>query len=163
MVFLILFSLVVFFAPEMGGYFLEANNFIPADSMKTPLHIAPVWYFTPYYSILRANTINFLWQPAKLWGVIFMGLGVLIFFLLPWLDRSPVKSIRYRGPLYKIALGIFVVAFLVLGYLGVLPPTPARTAVAQVFTVVYFLFFLLMPIYTKLDKTRPVPDRVTMK
>ena len=162
-VFLILFSLVVFFAPEMGGYFLEANNFIPADSMKTPLHIAPVWYFTPYYSILRANTINFLWQPAKLWGVIFMGLGVLIFFLLPWLDRSPVKSIRYRGPLYKIALGIFVVAFLVLGYLGVLPPTPARTAVAQVFTVVYFLFFLLMPIYTKLDKTRPVPDRVTMK
>ena len=162
-VFLILFSLVVFFAPEMGGYFLEANNFIPADSMKTPLHIAPVWYFTPYYSILRANTINFLWQPAKLWGVIFMGLGVLIFFLLPWLDRSPVKSIRYRGPLYKIALGIFVVAFLVLGYLGVLPPTRARTAVAQVFTVVYFLFFLLMPIYTKLDKTRPVPDRVTMK
>ncbi len=162
-VFLILFSLVVFFAPEMGGYFLEANNFIPADSMKTPLHIAPVWYFTPYYSILRANTINFLWQPAKLWGVIFMGLGVLIFFLLPWLDRSPVKSIRYRGPLYKIALGIFVVAFLVLGYLGVLPPTPTRTAVAQVFTVVYFLFFLLMPIYTKLDKTRPVPDRVTMK
>ena len=162
-VFLILFSLVVFFAPEMGGYFLEANNFIPADSMKTPLHIAPVWYFTPYYSILRANTVNFLWQPAKLWGVIFMGLGVLIFFLLPWLDRSPVKSIRYRGPLYKIALGIFVVAFLVLGYLGVLPPTPTRTAVAQVFTVVYFLFFLLMPIYTKLDKTRPVPDRVTMK
>ena len=160
-VFLMLFSMVVFFAPEMGGYFLEANNFIPADSLKTPLHIAPVWYFTPFYSILRANTVNFFWLDAKLWGVIFMGLGVMILFLLPWLDRSPVKSIRYRGTLYKAALGIFVVSFLILGYLGVLPLTPARTAVAQLCTVLYFLFFLLMPIYTKLDKTRPVPDRVT--
>ncbi len=161
-VFLMLFSMVVFFAPEMGGYFLEANNFIPADPMKTPLHIAPVWYFTPFYSILRANTINFLWLDAKLWGVVFMGLGVMILFLLPWLDRSPVKSIRYRGKLYKTALAIFVVAFLILGYLGVQPPTPARTMVAQACTVIYFLFFLLMPIYTKLDKTSPVPDRVTM-
>ena len=161
-VFLMLFSIVVFFAPEMGGYFLEANNFIPADSMKTPEHIAPVWYFTPFYSILRANTVNFLWQDAKLWGVIFMGLGVMVLFLLPWLDRSPVKSIRYRGRLYKTALAIFVISFVILGYLGVLPPTPARTAVAQVCTVLYFLFFLLMPIYTKLDKTQPVPDRVTM-
>jgi ubiquinol-cytochrome c reductase cytochrome b subunit len=161
-VFLMLFSAAVFFAPEMGGYFLEANNFIPADPMKTPEHIAPVWYFTPFYSILRANTVNFLWLDAKLWGVIFMGLGVMILFLLPWLDRSPVKSIRYRGALYKWALGIFVVSFLILGYLGVLPPTPIRTAVAQICTVLYFLFFLLMPIYTKLDKTKPVPDRVTM-
>ena len=160
-VFLMLFSMVVFFAPEMGGYFLEANNFIPADSLKTPLHIAPVWYFTPFYSILRANTVNFFWLDAKLWGVIFMGLGVMILFLLPWLDRSPVKSIRYRGTLYKAALGIFVASFLILGYLGVVPLTPARTVVAQLCTVLYFLFFLLMPIYTKLDKTRPVPDRVT--
>ncbi|MBI2802565.1 MAG: cytochrome bc complex cytochrome b subunit [Gammaproteobacteria bacterium] len=161
-VFLMLFSVVVFFAPEMGGYFLEANNFIPADSMKTPEHIAPVWYFTPFYSILRANTVNFLWLDAKVWGVTFMGLGVMVLFLLPWLDRSPVKSIRYRGWLYKIALMIFVISFVILGILGVLPVNDARTAVAQVCTVLYFLFFLLMPIYTKLDKTRPVPDRVTM-
>jgi ubiquinol-cytochrome c reductase cytochrome b subunit len=160
-VFLMLFSAVVFFAPEMGGYFLEANNFIPANPMQTPLHIAPVWYFTPYYSILRANTINFLFIDAKLWGVIFMGLGVMAFFFLPWLDRSPVKSIRYRGGLYKTILGIFVVCFLILGYLGLLPPTEGRTLVAQICTVIYFLFFLLMPIYTKLDKTKPVPDRVT--
>jgi ubiquinol-cytochrome c reductase cytochrome b subunit len=160
-VFLMLFSAVVFFAPEMGGYFLEANNFIPANPMQTPLHIAPVWYFTPYYSILRANTINFFFIDAKLWGVIFMGLGVMAFFFLPWLDRSPVKSIRYRGGLYKTILGIFVVCFLILGYLGLLPPTEGRTLVAQICTVIYFLFFLLMPIYTKLDKTKPVPDRVT--
>jgi ubiquinol-cytochrome c reductase cytochrome b subunit len=160
-VFLMLFSIVVFFAPEMGGYFLEANNFLPADPMKTPPHIAPVWYFTPFYSILRANTVNFFWLDAKLWGVVFMGLGVMVLFLLPWLDRSPVRSIRYRGKLYKFALGVFVVSFLILGYLGVLPPTPGRTLVAQICTVVYFLFFLLMPVFTKLDRTLPVPDRVT--
>ena len=160
-VFLMLFSIVVFFAPEMGGYFLEANNFLPADPLKTPLHIAPVWYFTPFYSILRANTVNFFWLDAKLWGVIFMGLGVMVLFLLPWLDRSPVRSIRYRGKLYKFALGVFVVSFLILGYLGVLPPTPGRTLVAQICTVLYFLFFLLMPVFTKLDRTLPVPDRVT--
>ncbi|MEN9726905.1 MAG: hypothetical protein RL434_1271 [Pseudomonadota bacterium] len=160
-VFLMLFSMVVFFAPEMGGYFLEANNFIPADPLKTPLHIAPVWYFTPFYSILRANTVNFLWLDAKLWGVVFMGLGVMVLFLLPWLDKSRVRSIRYRGKVYKTALTIFVVSFLILGYLGILPPTPGRTLVAQICTVLYFLFFLLMPIYTRLDKTLPVPDRVT--
>ena len=160
-VFLMVFAAVVFFAPEMGGYFLEDNNFIPANPMQTPLHIAPVWYFTPYYSILRANTVNFFWVDAKLWGVIFMGLGVMAFFFLPWLDRSPVKSIRYRGGLYKTVLGIFVVAFLILGYLGIQPISPGRTLVAQICTVIYFLFFLLMPIYTKLDKTKPVPDRVT--
>jgi ubiquinol-cytochrome c reductase cytochrome b subunit len=160
-VFLMLFSAVVFFAPEMGGYFLEANNFIPANPMQTPAHIAPVWYFTPYYSILRANTINFFWIDAKLWGVIFMGLGVMAFFFMPWLDRSPVRSIRYRGALYKTVLTIFVVSFLTLGYLGLLPPTEGRTLVAQICTVIYFAFFVLMPIYTKLDKTKPVPDRVT--
>lgn len=160
-VFLMLFSIVVFFAPEMGGYFLEANNFLPADPMKTPPHIAPVWYFTPFYSILRANTVNFFWLDAKLWGVVFMGLGVMVLFLLPWLDRSAVRSIRYRGKLYKFALGVFVVSFLILGYLGVLPPTPGRTLAAQICTVVYFLFFLLMPVFTKLDRTLPVPDRVT--
>ena len=160
-VFLIIFAGVVFFAPEFGGYFLEHNNFIPADPLKTPEHIAPVWYFTPFYSILRANTINFFWVPAKLWGVIFMGLGTMVFFLLPWLDRSPVKSIRYRGPLFKSALTIFVISFLILGYLGMLPPTDARTLVAQICTIIYFLFFLLMPIYTKMDKTKPVPERVT--
>jgi ubiquinol-cytochrome c reductase cytochrome b subunit len=160
-VFLMLFSIVVFFAPEMGGYFLEANNFIPADPLKTPLHIAPVWYFTPFYSILRANTVNFFWLDAKLWGVVFMGLGVMILFLMPWLDKSKVRSIRYRGKIYKTALTIFVVSFLILGYLGILPPTPGRTLVAQICTVIYFLFFLLMPIYSKLDKTLPVPDRVT--
>ncbi|MDP3287450.1 MAG: cytochrome bc complex cytochrome b subunit [Methyloversatilis sp.] len=160
-VFLICFSAVVFFAPEFGGYFLEYNNFIPADPLKTPSHIAPVWYFTPFYSILRANTVNFFWVDAKLWGVIFMGLSVMIFFLLPWLDRSPVKSIRYRGPIYKAALTIFIIAFLILGYLGVQAPTPMGTLVSQICTIIYFLFFIAMPWYTAIDKTKPVPDRVT--
>ena len=160
-VFLMLFAGVVFFAPEMGGYFLEDNNFIPADALKTPMHIAPVWYFTPFYSILRANTFNFFGVPGKLWGVVFMGLGTMVFFLLPWLDRSPVKSIRYRGGYYKSALALFVLAFLVLGYLGTLPVTAGRTLTAQIFTVVYFLFFALMPFYTQWDKTKPVPTRVT--
>jgi ubiquinol-cytochrome c reductase cytochrome b subunit len=159
--FLIVFSIIVFFAPEGGGYFLEYNNFIPADPLKTPPHIAPVWYFTPYYSILRANTVNFFWLDAKLWGVIFMGLGVIILAFLPWLDCSPAKSIRYRGPLFKGALAIFVVSFFILGYLGILPPTPGRTLVAQICTIIYFAFFLLMPIYTKIDRCKPVPDRVT--
>lgn len=160
-VFLMAFAVVVFFMPEGGGFFLEYNNFFPADPLVTPSHIAPLWYFTPYYSIMRANTVNFLWIDAKLWGVIFSGLGVVIFLFLPWLDRSPVKSIRYRGPLYKWALGIFVVAFFILGYLGILAPTPGRTLVAQVCTVIYFAFFLLMPLYTSLDKCRPEPERLT--
>lgn len=159
-VFLILFSVIVFFIPDMGGYFLEYNNFIPADFLKTPEHIAPLWYFTSYYSILRANTFNFLWVPAKLWGVMFMGLAVIIFFFLPWLDRSPVKSIRYRGPIYKTALTLFTISFIVLGYLGTQPVSEIRTLVAQISTVIYFLFFILMPWYTKIDRTKPVPDRV---
>ena len=160
-VFLIVFSWIVFFGPEFGGYFIEYNNFIPADPLKTPPHIAPVWYFTPYYSVLRAVTYPLFGIDAKFWGVVAMVAAVLIFFFLPWLDRSPAKSIRYRGPLYKSALAIFVVCFFILGYLGVLPPTPLRTAVAQVCSVLYFAFFLLMPIYSKLDKCKPEPDRVT--
>jgi ubiquinol-cytochrome c reductase cytochrome b subunit len=151
----------MFFMPEMGGYFLEYNNFIPADSLKTPPHIAPVWYFTPFYSILRANTINFFWVDAKVWGVIFMGLATVILFLLPWLDRSPVKSIRYKGPIFKSAITIFVVAFLVLGYYGTQPVTGTGTIISQVCTVIYFLFFILMPWYSRIDKCKPEPARLT--
>jgi ubiquinol-cytochrome c reductase cytochrome b subunit len=199
-VFLMLFSAVLFFAPELGGYFLEHNNFIPADPLKTPEHIAPVWYFTPYYSILRATTTDFMWVVGaftvviaalvvfsrgsaarkaaavaiaailllgyatldpKFWGVVLMGVSVLIFALLPWLDKSPVKSIRYKGPIFKLALALFAVSFLILGYLGVLPPTPGRTLLAQVCAVIYFAFFALMPWYSSVDKTKPEPERVT--
>ncbi len=157
-VFLIVFSAILFFAPEMGGYFLEYNNFLPADPLKTPEHIAPVWYFTPYYAMLRAVPPMF---GSQFPGVAVMGVAVVIFFFLPWLDRSPVKSIRYRGPLFKGFLAVFVVAFVILGYLGVLPPSDGRTLLSQVLTVVYFLFFLLMPWYTKFEKTKPEPERVT--
>ena len=153
-VFLIIFCAVVFFQPEMGGYFLEANNFIPADPLKTPEHIAPLWYFTPFYAILRAI-------PSQFGGVVAMGAAVLLFCLLPWLDRSPVKSIRYRGWNYKIALALFTVSFIVLGWLGLQPATTAYTWIARLFTLIYFLFFLLMPFYTASDKDKPVPDRVT--
>ncbi|MBI2508523.1 MAG: cytochrome bc complex cytochrome b subunit [Betaproteobacteria bacterium] len=200
-VFLIVFCLIMFFMPEMGGYFLEYNNFIPADPLKTPPHIAPVWYFTPYYSILRAITADFMWVLAaglvgyavllivtvrndmlklavfavaavllvgffkldpKVWGVALMGAATLVFFLLPWLDQSPVKSIRYKGPLCKAALAIFVVVFFVLGYLGTLTVTEGRTLAAQVCTLIYFAYFMLMPWYTRMDKTKPEPERVTM-
>ena len=160
-VFLIVFSVIVFFTPEFGGYFLEYNNFFPADPLQTPPHIAPVWYFTPYYSILRAVTYPLFGIDAKFWGVVAMGASVMIIVLLPWLDRSPVKSIRYRGPLYKGFLAAFVVSFFILGYLGMLGPTPARVLVAQICSVIYFAFFLLMPIYSSLDKCTPEPDRVT--
>ncbi len=161
--FSILFFAVVFFAPEFGGYFLEANNFIPADPLKTPPHIAPVWYFTPFYSILRAVTYPLFGLDAKFWGVVAMFAAVIIIAFLPWLDRSPVKSIRYKGPIFKVALTIFVIAFLILGYLGVLPPTPMRTLVAQICSVLYFAFFLLMPWYSKIDRCQPEPERVTWK
>jgi ubiquinol-cytochrome c reductase cytochrome b subunit len=157
-VFLMVFASIVFFAPEMGGYFLEYNNFIPADSLKTPEHIAPVWYFTPYYAILRAIPPIF---GSQFPGVAAMGVAVLIFFALPWLDRSPVKSIRYRGPKFKIALTLFVISFIGLGILGVLPATPLYTIISQILSVVYFAFFLLMPWYTKNDTHKPVPERVT--
>ncbi len=160
-VFLMVFSVIMFFMPEFGGYFLEYNNFFPANPLVTPQHIAPVWYFTPYYSMLRSVTVNFFWIDAKFWGVVAMGGGVVILLFLPWLDRSPVKSIRYKGPIFKSAVAIFVVSFFILGYLGMLAPTPARTLVAQICTVLYFGFFLLMPIYSQLDKCQPEPERVT--
>jgi len=200
MVFLLVFSVIAFFAPEFGGYFLEYNNFIPADPLKTPPHIAPVWYFTPYYSVLRATTDDLKWviglaavifmvwaffrrggnRPrmamlgagaailillylleAKVWGVILMGASVLVFLFLPWLDRSPVKSIRYKGWMYKLALTIFVISFVVLGYLGMQTPTSTLTRIAQAGTVLYFAFFLLMPWYTSIDRTETPPERVT--
>jgi ubiquinol-cytochrome c reductase cytochrome b subunit len=173
-VFLAIFCVVMFFVPEMGGYFLEHNNFIPADPLKTPEHIAPVWYFTPYYSILRAVPPLF---NSQFPGVLAMGVAVLILFFLPWLDRSPVKSIRYRGVLYKSWLAAFVVVFIILGYLGVKPTTvwgqfgfnaffldtkDIATWVARLCTIVYFLFFFLMPWYSARDKVKPMPERVLL-
>ena len=157
-VFLMVFSAILFFAPEMGGYFLEKANFVPADPLKTPEHIAPLWYFTPFYAILRAVPPLF---GSQFPGVVAMGLSIVLLFFLPWLDRSKVKSIRYRGPIYKIMLALFIVSFIGLGYLGLLPSTPVATIFAQVFSVIYFLFFLLMPWYTSIDKTKPEPERVT--
>jgi ubiquinol-cytochrome c reductase cytochrome b subunit len=211
--FLLLFAAVIFFAPEMGGYFLEANNFIPADSLKTPPHIAPVWYFTPFYSMLRATTdemckalgvivvlsaIASLWKgrfgglgkavivvatvlvvvglgvfkfmtdgtgvlagiDAKFWGVLIMGASVVILFFMPWLDQSPVKSIRYRPGWHRVVLAVFVIDFFILGWLGTQLPDPLKTLVAQVGTVLYFAFFLLMPWWSQLGEFKPVPERV---
>jgi ubiquinol-cytochrome c reductase cytochrome b subunit len=195
------FTAIIFFAPELGGYFLEYNNFIPADPLKTPAHIAPVWYFTPFYSMLRATTdpmVNVLAAvvglgavltvlkgnfsgkgkiatlviaavaifllktfDAKFWGVVVMGGAVVILFFLPWLDHSPVKSIRYRPDWHKYMYGVFVVFFLVLGYLGIQPPTDIGTLIAQVGTLFYFGFFLLMPWWSKLGTPKAVPERVT--
>jgi ubiquinol-cytochrome c reductase cytochrome b subunit len=199
-VFLMIFSAIVFFAPEMGGYFLEYNNFIPADALKTPAHIAPVWYFTPYYSMLRAVTDPFVnvfvgivaiaavltvlrgglsgvWKlvvlvaalvviallkalDAKFWGVVVMGVAVMVLFPLPWLDRSPVRSIRYRPGWNKWLYGIFVINFLVLGYLGIKPPSEIGTLVSQIGTLFYFGFFLLMPWWSQIGTFKPVPERV---
>ena len=156
--FFILFLAVVFFAPDFFGYFLETPNFEPANPLKTPVHIAPVWYFTPFYAMLRAVPS---FAGTQVWGVLVMGAALVILFFLPWLDRSPVKSIRYKGPVFKVAIAIFVVSFVVLGYLGTQPATPIATLMAQIFTALYFLFFLLMPVYSKLEKTKPVPERVT--
>src|SRR5688572_17760341 len=153
-IFLILFLGVVFFAPSFGGLFLEPPNFEPANPLNTPEHIAPVWYFTPYYAILRA-------VPDKLTGAALMGLAVVLFFFLPWLDRCKVKSIRYRGTIYKVALAAFTVSFIALGWLGLLPADGVYVLLARIFTVIYFAFFLLMPVYTKYERTRPVPERVT--
>lgn len=152
-VFLIFFSMVMFFSPELGGYFLEHNNFIPADPLKTPEHIAPVWYFTPYYAILKAF-------PSKVGGVFAMVLAVLLFFFLPWLDRSPVKSIRYRGWKYRTALTAFAASFITLGWLGMQAATPFYSWMSRFFTLIYFLFFILMPFYTSTDNDKPVPERV---
>ena len=202
-VFLMVFSAIVFFAPELGGYFLEYNNFIPADSLKTPAHIAPVWYFTPFYSMLRATTdpmVNVFvgivalgtvgsllmggfkgaakvfvvvaglvviallkTLDAKFWGVVVMGGAVVILFFLPWLDRSPVKSIRYRPSWHSWLYGVFVVFFVVLAYLGIQPPSDIGTLVAQAGTIFYFGFFLLMPMWSQIGEFKAVPDRVTFK
>ncbi|MEI8029306.1 MAG: cytochrome bc complex cytochrome b subunit [Comamonadaceae bacterium] len=200
-VFLMVFTAIVFFAPEMGGYFLEYNNFIPANPFQTPLHIAPVWYFTPYYSLLRAVTSEMMYAliacvlvgsvlavakvkmanlfkgvivvaalvivammisiDAKFWGVVSMGGGVVILFFLPWLDNSPVKSIRYRPSWHKYLYAIFVIDFLVLGYLGTQPVSVISSRIAQIGTLYYFGFFILMPWWSRVGKTKPVPDRVT--
>jgi ubiquinol-cytochrome c reductase cytochrome b subunit len=199
--FLLVFAFIVFFAPEMGGYFLEFNNFIPADSLKTPPHIAPVWYFTPFYSMLRATTDEFTWVlagasvlgaiallvksnlkgfmriavpgilivvavllrviDAKFWGVVAMGGTVVILFFLPWLDHSPVKSIRYRPTWHKWIYGIFMVNFLVLGYIGTQPPSPPLNITSQIGTLLYLAFFFLMPVWSRLGTFKKVPDRVT--
>jgi len=200
-VFLMIFTAVIFFAPEAGGYFLEYNNFIPADSLKTPLHIAPVWYFTPFYSMLRAITGEMMYAlvacvaaaaaftvlkgrlaaflkaaialvalllvasmlviDAKFWGVVVMGGAVIILFFLPWLDNSEVKSIRYRPDWHKYLYAVFVINFIVLGYLGIKPPSPINERVSQIGTLFYFGFFFLMPWWSRLGTFKPVPDRVT--
>ena len=164
MVFLILFALVLFYAPEMGGLFLEHPNFEPADPLKTPEHIAPVWYFTPFYTILRGITFDISSTlNAKLLGVIAMFASIILLFLLPWLDKCPVKSIRYRGWQWKAALTIFAIAFIILGYLGTQPPGGWRTAVGQLCIVIYFAFFIFMPWYTRREVTKPIPERVVKK
>ena len=157
-VFLFIFFAVVFFTPEMHGYFMEAANFEPANPLKTPQHIAPLWYFTPFYAMLRAVPPMF---NSQFPGVIVMGAAIVVLFFLPWLDRSPVKSIRYKGPISKIAIVILVISFAVLAYLGMQPPSPLKTNIARIATGLYFAFFLLMPWYSRQDKTKPVPERVT--
>ncbi len=152
--FLLLFAFVIFFAPEFGGLFLEPDNFVPSDPLVTPEHIVPVWYFTPYYAILRA-------VPDKLLGVVLMGAAIFVLFLMPWLDRSRVRSIRYKGWPSKILLAVFAIGFIRLGMLGMATGTPAETIEARIWTFVYFAFFILLPLVTSLEKTKPVPERVT--
>ena len=168
-VFMFIFFGITFIVPEFWGWFLERANFEPANALQTPPDIIPLWYLTPYYSILRAVTYPLFGVDAKLWGVISMGLAIFLLFLLPWLDRSPVKSIRYRGWMFKSALTVFTVSFVLLGYLGTKNPQAidlflfTNVRWAQICYFLYFAFFLLMPIYTRLDPVKPVPDRVTMK
>jgi len=156
--FLWIFCAVVFYAPGLNGYFLEHANFIEANPLKTPEHIAPLWYLTPFYSVLRAVPPMF---GSQFPGVLAMGASLLILFFLPWLDRSPVKSIRYRSPIYKWVLGVFVVSFVMLGWLGMEPVTPLNVFLARFFTALYFAFFILMPWYTSIGKTKEVPERLT--
>jgi ubiquinol-cytochrome c reductase cytochrome b subunit len=157
-VFMIFFLGIVFFAPDFGGLFLEPPNFEPANPLKTPEHIAPVWYFTPFYAMLRAVPPMF---NSQFPGVVVMFGAIIVLFFLPWLDRSAVKSIRYKSAIFKAAIAIFVVTFVVLGWLGMQASTPTKTLLAQIFTALYFAFFLLMPFYSKMGKTKPVPERVT--
>jgi ubiquinol-cytochrome c reductase cytochrome b subunit len=156
--FLWIFCAVVFYAPALNGYFLEHANFIEANPLQTPEHIAPLWYLTPFYSVLRAVPPMF---GSQFPGVLAMGASLLILFFLPWLDRSPVKSIRYRSPIYKWVLGIFVISFIMLGWLGIQSVTPLNVFLARVFTALYFAFFILMPWYTSIGKTKEVPERLT--
>jgi ubiquinol-cytochrome c reductase cytochrome b subunit len=156
--FLLLFCGVIFFAPTFGGLFLESPNFEPANALQTPPHIAPVWYFTPFYAMLRAVPS---FAGTQVWGVLVMGASIVVLFFVPWLDRSPVRSIRYRGPIYKVMLAIFVLSFIALGICGLKPPAGIYPTLAKVCTVLYFAFFLLMPWYTKFDSVKPVPERVT--
>ena len=153
-VFLIIFFAIVFFAPEMGGYFLEHANFVPADPLKTPEHIAPVWYFTPFYAILRA-------VPDKLGGVMAMGGAIVVLFFLPWIDRNPVRSIRYRSLAYKVLLFTFAIAFVILGYMGMQTPTPVGTAISRICSLIYFGFFIALFFISRNEKTKPLPERVT--
>ena len=156
--FLVIFAAIIFFAPTFGGLFLESPNFSPANPLQTPPHIAPVWYFTPYYAMLRAVPS---FAGTQVWGVLVMGSSIVVLFLVPWLDRSPVNSIRYRGPIYKIMLAIFVVSFVILGLCGLKPPSGIYPLLAKICTALYFAFFLLMPWYTRIDRVKPVPERVT--
>lgn len=152
-VFLFIFCSVVFFFPEGGGYFLERSNFEIADPLKTPEHIAPVWYFTPFYAMLRA-------VPDKLAGIMIMGAAVAVLFVVPWLDRSPVKSMRFKGWMSRLALLLFCMAFVALGVLGVLPPTSERIFLSRLATVLYFGYFVFMPFYTRVERVGLVPERV---
>lgn len=154
MVFLAVFCFILFFMPQFGGIFLEPDNSLPANPLQTPLEISPVWYMTPFYAMLRA-------VPNKLFGVVVMVAAVAVMFVLPWLDRSPVRSIRYKGLLSKTAIMVFVVSFVGLGYLGHESVSPLRTVMARIFTVLYFGFFLLMPFYTAREETKRLPERVT--
>lgn len=154
--FLFFFCYVIFFNPEMGGYFLEPPNFEAANGLKTPPHIAPVWYFTPFYAILRAI-------PDKLLGVVMMGLSIAVLFLLPWIDRGKVRSFRYRSRFHTLNIGLFVISFIALGILGTLPATPLYTLLSQIFTLCYFMFFVLLFFYSKNERTKPLPERVTFK
>jgi ubiquinol-cytochrome c reductase cytochrome b subunit len=156
--FLVIFAGIIFFAPTFGGLFLESPNFSPANPLQTPAHIAPVWYFTPFYAMLRAVPS---FAGTQVWGVLVMGASIVVLFFVPWLDRSPVNSIRYRGPLYKIALAIFVASFVILGLCGLKPPSGIYPLLAKICTALYFAFFLLMPWYTSIDSVKPVPERVT--
>ena len=160
--FLFLFSIVMFFFPDGGGYFIEPPNYEPANPLKTPELIAPVWYYTPFYSMLRAATFPLFGLDAKFWGLVVMAGAIVLPAVLPWLDRSPVKSIRYKGVASRTFLALFIISFFILGYLGMQHPTAERTLVAQVCTAIYFGYFLLMPWYTKVEKSKPVPERVTM-
>jgi ubiquinol-cytochrome c reductase cytochrome b subunit len=153
--FLLLAAFIIFYAPTFGGWFLEHDNFIPANNLATPEHIKPVWYFTPFYAMLRA-------VPDKVLGVIIMGGANIILFGLPWLDRSPVKSIRYRPFLHKVMIALFAITFLILGYLGTQPGSTGQKMLAQALTVFYFGFFITMPFWSRLGTFKPVPERVTM-